>query len=106
MIKIKKIQIPAQVARVVIKEVYVCDLCGKEGTLSTCAICGRNICRDSFNKCSKREYGIGDEEILYCLICYKFFYKKFKAEYDKIEEDAYKAQEKLIEIIKTKSLNL
>jgi hypothetical protein len=107
MIKTKTVIIPAQKAREVEKEVYVCDICGKESSyMSKCVRCGRHICSGTFSKCYHSDPNeFGDYPDQYCPICYDLQFVKYKNDIKSIEITAESEVEKILQKIKAESLN-
>jgi hypothetical protein len=96
MIKTKKITIPAQKSKVVERQIYVCDLCGRENIdrsfFVQCSMCGRLVCRGGYGRtdkchCMYDPDEIGDYPAEFCQICYNLRYEKYANDFEKIEED-------------------
>jgi hypothetical protein len=104
---IKKIVIPAQTEKTIEKEIYTCDICGKEREhVLTCIICDRHVCSGGYNShCFHNDPDcFGDYPDQYCLICYDLRFKKYGKEIDQIESEADKKKELIIQKIKEESL--
>jgi len=98
--KTVKAKIPAQKARVIEKQVFVCDFCEKQSHLTSCSICRRDVC----TSCGDYDFGsISDFPDRYCPTCYELRFKKYGKQLDKIEKDAWKAKEAIIKKIKKES---
>lgn len=113
MIKKVPITIPAQEAKTIEREVYVCDICGNENIdkqrFITCSACGRLACRQGYKKDEKRcsDYDhdeIGDYPDKFCVICWDLKYVKYIKEREAIEEERDKKIEELDNKIKEESL--
>ena len=107
MIKKIKVKILAQPEKIIEKEIYICDICGKETNhIKKCYFCERDICWSNCNKhCSKDDpTEIGDYPARFCPICYKLRFEKYNKEINEIQEEADKKIELIIKKIKQESL--
>ncbi len=104
--KIIKITIPAQEARVIEKEVHICDFCNLERDTTSCILCDRSICYGGVPK----QCGVsdpkdwGDYPGYYCRICYNLKFEKYKSEFDKMDQRHYDEMELFNERLKQESL--
>jgi hypothetical protein len=85
-----EVKIPAQKEKTILKEQYVCDICGKssQNPMSKCILCGKDLCNGTFSKCrlfDPRDYG--DYPNKYCPRCYEIKFVKYEKEYQQIEKD-------------------
>ncbi len=105
-------EVPASTRKITI---YVCDICGKEhrdtsyGKMKQCGVCGRLTCGYytivKHEPCGHNDPDdSGDYPSWYCIHCYDLRYKKYGAEWDKLEKDYYEAREAIEKKVKEESL--
>jgi len=105
---IKDVVVEAQPTHIIKKEMYICDICGKERQyVTTCVICGKHLCVGTNERCYINDPDcFGDYPDHYCLICYDLRFKKYVKEIDQIELEADKKKELIIQRIKEESLTV
>lgn len=88
--KLIEVTIPATKIAVKSKEVYICDICGKQHDTTICSSCGRDICYGGLNKCCMDDpEETGDYPAHFCPICYNLKFVKYLDERTKLAEKYY-----------------
>lgn len=105
--KIIKTVVPATKKKIVEKTIYFCDICGKEGNVTECGICGRHCCDTIYKRCSKNFMSEMPPHypIPYCPICENLRFNKYNNQFDEIDTLAREKKDSILNIIKEESLN-